>query len=115
MSERKLTDMAKALRLLVAVVVAKVLVLLGAVVPRQLEDALATGLVALGNALLARVPQEVEAEAGLLGVVRPVQRHAKDLLVELERLFCVLDPEHGVVLSEYVGLVFVSSSIKSPD
>jgi hypothetical protein len=85
--------MPEPLRLAVAVVVAKVLVLLRAIVPRQLEQALAVGgaLVLAGNSLLAGVAQKVKVEAGRLGLVLPEQRHAQHLLVELERLLGVLD------------------------
>lgn len=92
--------MSEALWLLVAIVVAKVFVLFGAVVPRQLQQALPVRRrLALGrDALLPRVAQEVQGKAAGLALVRPEQRHAQDLLVELERLLGVLDPEHGVVL-----------------
>lgn len=86
--------MSKALGLVIAVVVAKALVLLGAVVPGQLEDTLA---LRLALALLeVAVGQEEEGEVA--GLVLADQRHAQDVLVELERLFVVLDAEHRVVL-----------------
>lgn len=62
---KKHTDVAESLRLVVAVVVLEALVLLGAVVPRQLEQALALGREAVGrHALVAWVAQEVQVEAG---------------------------------------------------
>jgi hypothetical protein len=92
--------MAKPLRLAVAVVILEVLVLLGSIIPRQLQQALAVSRArALSrNALLARIAQEVEVETSRLRFVLAEQRHAEHLLVELERLLGVLDPQHGVVL-----------------
>lgn len=59
-----LTNVAKALRLVVAIVVGKVLILLGTVVPGQLQQALAVACAAvLRNTLGARVAEEVEVEA----------------------------------------------------
>lgn len=91
--------MPKALWLLVAAVVLERLVLFRAVVPRQLQQALALRRVALGGQRLrARVRQEVKVEARAGRLVRSHQRHAQHVLVELERLLRVLDADHGVVL-----------------
>lgn len=91
--------MAEALRLVVATVVLEVLVLFGAIVPGQLQKSLAVArLAVLGQALRARVGEEVEVEAGRLRLVGPDEGHSHDVLVELERLFGVLDADHGMVL-----------------
>ena len=91
--------MAKALGLLVAVVIAKGLVLLRAIVPRQLEETLpVAGVLIGGDTLLAGIAQEVEVEASVGRLVSANQGHANNLLVELERPFGILDSKHGVVL-----------------
>lgn len=98
--------MAKALGLVVAVVVLEGLVLFGAIVPGQLQETLALALLGrsvLGQALGNRVRQEVQVEAGSLGLVLADQAHAQRLLVKLERLFNVLDAKHGVVLLHSVS------------
>lgn len=102
--------MAKALRLIVAVVVREVLLLFGAVVPGQLENTLAVGLALslLGQASDAGVGEEVEVEAVGLVVVLADEAHAKHVLVELERLLNVLDAEHGVVLFDPVSMIAMS-------
>lgn len=96
--------MPKALRLLVAVMVPELGVLLGAVVPRELQQALlAPREPVRRHALGPGVAQEVQVEPGRLGLVGPEQRHAQHLLVELERLLGVLDADHRVVLREGRG------------
>lgn len=91
--------MPEALRLVVPVMILKRLVLLGAVVPRQLQQALLKRREAvLRHALGARVSEEVQIKGGSRGLVGAEQRHAQHLLVELERLLGVLDANHGVVL-----------------
>lgn len=98
--------MPKAPRVLVAIVVLELGVLLGAVVPRELQQALlARREPVRRHALGAGVAQEVQAEAGRRGLVGPEQRHAQHLLVELERLLGVLDADHRVVLREGEGNV----------
>lgn len=91
--------MAEALGLRVAVVILEVLVLLGTVVPREFEQALIVAReLVLGEAPLARVAQEVQVELGGGLLDGAEQLHAEHLLVELERLLGVLDPDHRVVL-----------------
>jgi hypothetical protein len=98
----QLTDVAKALGLTVTIVVLEVLVLLGAVVPSQFEQALSVSngivVLTLREGLVARVAKEVEVEASL-GVLKGAEsRHAKDFLVVLQGLLGILDAKHGVVL-----------------
>lgn len=109
-STAKLTNVSETLGLVIAVVVAEALVLLGAVVPGQLEDTLA---LRLALALLeVAVGQEEEGEVA--GLVLADQRHAQDVLVELERLFVVLDAEHRVVLHPVLS-AFFASNISEPN
>lgn len=90
--------MAKALGLVVTVVVLEVGVLLSAVVPGEFKKTLAVPAVAISrNALLAGITQEVKVKA-TLGVFHSAEEgHAQNVLVELERLLNVLDSQHGVV------------------
>ena len=91
--------MTKALRLVVAVVVLEGLVLFGAVVPGELEQTLAVArLFVARQALVGRVGEEIQIEAGSFGLVLANQGHTKSVLVKLERLFNVLDAKHGMVL-----------------
>lgn len=91
--------MSEPLGLRIAVVVLEVLVLLRAVIPRELQQALVVSREAvLGHALVAGVPQEVQVELGGRLLAGAEQRHAQHVLVELERLLDVLDPDHRVVL-----------------
>lgn len=96
--------MTETLRLLVAVMVAKVLVLFGSVVPGQFKKTLAISDILVGQVaslldrVLARVAEEVEVEAciGILDLLH--QGHSEDFLVVFERLFGILDADHGVIL-----------------
>lgn len=72
-----LTDVTKALRLVVAIVVGKVLILLGTVIPSQLQQAFAVACSAiLRDTLGARVAEEVEVETRVGRFVGPEKRHA---------------------------------------
>lgn len=97
-----LTDVTETLGLLVAVVVAKVLVVLGSIVPGQLKKTLATGnvalVLALGERLVPRVAQEVEVEAGVRVLKGSEKSHAENILVVREGLLGILDADHCVVL-----------------
>lgn len=98
-----LTDVTKALGLVVAIVVGKALILLGTVIPSQLQQAFAVACSAvLRNTLSARVAEEVEVEARIGRFAGPEQRHAQNVLVEFERLLGILDTDHRVVLEESV-------------
>lgn len=92
--------MAETLRLVISVVVREALILLGTVVPGQLEDALAVGLAItlLRQASDTGVGEEVKVEAVGLVLVLANEGHAEGLLVELEGLLDILDAEHGMVL-----------------
>lgn len=97
--QQKLTNVAEALGLVVAVVVLESFLLFGAVVPGELKQALAVArLLVSRQTLVGRVGEEVQVETRGGGLVLADQRHTKNLLIELERLFSVLDAEHGVVL-----------------
>lgn len=97
--QHKLTNMAKALGLVVAVVVLESFILFGAVVPGELKQTLAVACLLVGRqTLVGRVGEEVQVETRGGSLVLADQRHTKNLLVELERLFSILDAEHGVVL-----------------
>lgn len=89
--------MPKSLWLVVAVVVAEALILLSAVVPRQFQDTLAISSAVLGHALLSWITEEVKCESGIRITAFTEERHAHNLLVELERFLSILDPDHGVV------------------
>lgn len=95
------TYMAESLRLVVPVVVDLALLLLSAIVPRQLKQPLP-----LSNRIISalsrlrvrrRVSQEVEVERSLLILDRPYKRHPQDFLVVLETGLGVLHAEHGMV------------------
>lgn len=83
-----LTDVTKALRLRVAIVVDIALLVLRAVVPGQLKNTLPLSngvsciLLQLGVGL--GVCQEVEIETGILVLTGAHQSHAHNLLVELQ-------------------------------
>ena len=98
--------MTKALRLVIAVVVLEVGVFFCAFVPSQLEDPLngatALGFDVLGLSIDVGVCQEVEAE--ITGIMLVDEIHAQNILIELETLLGVLDPEHGMVESVRGGL-----------
>ncbi len=94
-----LTDMSEALRLVVTIVICEALVLLGAIIPRQLQEALLQRREPVfRHALGARVAEEIQIKPGSSLLVGAEERHAENLLIELERLFRVLDPDHRVVL-----------------
>jgi hypothetical protein len=94
----------EALGLRVAVVVLEALVLLGAVVPGELEETFVVGgEAAFGHALGAGVAEEVQVEAGGLLLDRAEKGHTHSLLVELEGLLGILDTDHGVVLFKGVS------------
>lgn len=91
--------MAKALGLLISAVVLEGRILLGAIVPSELEDSLAVaGLVVLCWAILAFEAEEVQVEPCTGCLVCSEEFHANDVLIELERLLSVLDTKHSVVL-----------------
>jgi len=94
--------MTESLGLLIPIMVGKRLVLLGSVIPRQLQQTLTIGraLSLAGDTLGTGISEEVEVEFGLLVDMGAEERHAQDFLVELEGLFGVLDSEHGVVLGD---------------
>lgn len=107
--------MTKALRLVVAIVVGKAFVLLGTVVPGQLQQAFTiTCSTFLRNTLGTRVAEEVEVETRSSRFTGPEKRHAQDFLVEFERLLGILDTDHGVVLiSEVSDLTLVNFRYQS--
>lgn len=66
---KMLTDVAKSLGLVIAVVVLEVLVLFGAVVPGKLQETLAVSLLALLSwALFSFIAEEVQVESGSGGL-----------------------------------------------
>ena len=93
--------MSEALRLAVPVMVHLPFLLLRTVVPGQFEEALPlrdripSTLLLLGVGV--GVPQEVEVESGILILAGAQERHAHDLLVELQAGLGGLDAEHRVV------------------
>lgn len=107
--------MTKTLRLVVAIVVGKVLIFLGAVVPSQFQETFTVaGLAVLRNALLSRVAEEVEVESCTGSLVSSEQGHAQDLLVELEGLLGILDADHGVVLVRVSTLIKLKVRVNLP-
>ena len=95
------TDMAKALRLVVAIMVDRPLLLLGAIVPRQLQQALH---LRRPRRRLLRISQEIQVKARLLVLRRPNQRHAHDVLIEGQCLLDILDADHRVVEAVGIGV-----------
>lgn len=103
----ELTDMSKALRLVVAVVVLERGILLCAIVPGQLEKTLtiSCGVYAVGRlggireTVVARVAEKIKIELCVLVLACSEEAHTENFLVELEGLLVILDSDHGVVLS----------------
>ena len=100
--------MTEALGLSVAIVINRTLLLLGAVVPGQLQQTLPLGDGVLCTFLDSRVgggiSQEVQVKGGILVFRHTQELHAHDLLVELEAGLGRLDADHGVVQSVASGV-----------
>ncbi len=95
----RLTDVAKALRLRVPIVILEVFVFLGSVVPCQLQQPLPVGRareVVAGRGVGGGVAKEKQGEG--IGFVGAQERHSENLLIVLQARVGVLDPDHGVVL-----------------
>jgi len=92
------TDMAKTLRLIVAIVVLEVLILLRPIIPSQLQNTLTIRLLRV-LALEVDIGQKVQVELRILVLTRPDERHTHDILVELQTLLRILDTDHAVVES----------------
>ena len=96
--------MSKSLGLVIAIVILEIWVFLSAIVPCQLQQtfAISNGVDTIrrrsGNALAAWISEEIEVEVGTLVFAGAHQRHSENFLIELQRLFVVLDANHGVVL-----------------
>lgn len=94
-------NVAKALRLIVAVVVLEVLLVFGAMVMSQFEQPFDLRLrtrIALARLWYSgTVAQKVQRKASARVVRGALERHAHDILIESQRPFGILDADHGVI------------------